>query len=991
MAGTAARRVLAGAVALLVVLAAAAAAALLFLPRIVETAALWGLDAAGLDGALAVEAVDSTTLVLRDVRIGGDEPLRARRVTVAYSLAGLARKRIDTVDVEGGSVTASLGPDGLHVPALDPVLGGGGDGGPGWQVRQVNLDGAGLTLRTPWGGLSSQVDGGVALPAPQVFEGVFTFTGRADGMGRGAFPLAGRLAFRIAGSEVEQLDADIDAQAPPLPGVHARAARLRAAIEGGRLDSALEVQAEEGEARARFEAPMPLGLTPATIRGHGRLAGTWHRSLGEGVPTPLSLDLPFYAEDGSLFAQGHLDHGQGRVGLWTEARVPPGLTLAEATWILFAEGDAVPGLVPGLADPARVTLNARLEGPHMTVDGRAGGAFGDLRLSALVPVAEMLAGRPWRVAADLAADLRPSATLPLPGPVAMRGGGALTAERAALGADLTTPWFTARVDAETPIMAEPRVAATFQGRTRKGLLAALPQAVAFAGKASHGAGKVALDATATLPDGHGNLTARVQADLTGGSTLGAVKASGDVAADVKGLPVAALDGPVTLAGRFKAGLAGGVLRLDLDGPLDLAGPDLKARATDGQVPAVEADLTAKAPAARIALDEVAGKVKDLPLVARGLDLRLTADDAQWDGVTLSHGAKPALFAPLRLAGKVGWKGGPLTFAAKASAHTGRAVVEASGRHDPATGAGAAQVVLHPMTFLPGLLQPRDLSPQYGRLLDKVTGGLAAKGPVRWSGGALSSDLDVSAEDLSFTAEGTRVDGLSGRVRVTRPWPLATAPDQTLTARLIDAGLPLADARLVIGVSDQGHVRVAEVSAGFAGGRLHADGLDLDPASGRQDLKLNLSALNVTNLLEVAKLDDASGSGVLEGEVPVTLENGELTIAGGVLATRAPGVIRYAPAVPPPALQGGGQGVSLMLSALKNFHYDAMRLTLDGNLSKDLTAVLHIEGRNPEFMDGYPFEFNLNVSGALGQLLRQGLATYHLPENIGRSIQGGGKP
>ncbi|MCB2100097.1 MAG: YdbH domain-containing protein, partial [Rhodobacterales bacterium] len=675
----------------------------------------------------------------------------------------------------------------------------------------------------------------------------------------------------------------------------------------------------------------------------------------------------------------------------SEARVPPGRTVAEATWILFAEGEAAPGLVPGLDEPALVTLNARLDGRHMTVDGRAGGAFGDLRLSALVPVADFLAARPWRIPGNYAADLRPTPNLALPGPVTLHGGGTLTAERAVLGTDLATPWFTARVEAEIPVFDEPRVTATFTGRTRKGLLAALPQAVAFSGKATHGAGKAALNATATLPDGHGNLTAKVRADLTGGTALGAVKSSGDLAVDVKNLPLAALDGPVTLAGKFKAGLDGGVLRLALDGPLDLAAPDLRARASDEKAPAVESDLTAKAVAAQITLDEVAGKVADLPLVARGLDLAVSADGATWDGVTLSHGARPALFAPLRLTGKVAWKERPLTFAAKASARNGRAVLEAEGRHDPDAAAGQAQVVLHRMEFLAGLLQPADLSPLYGRRLDKVTGALAAKGPVRWKDWTLASDLAVTADDLSFTAEGTRVEGLSGTVRVTRPWPLATAPAQTLTAKTIDAGLPLADARLVMDVTEAGHVRIGEVSAGFAGGRLFSGGLDLDRTSGRQDMKLNLRSLNVTNLLQVAKLDDASGSGVLEGEVPVTLDNGELTISGGVLATRSPGVIRYAPAVPPPALQGGGQGVSLMLSALKNFHYDVMRLTLDGNLSKDLTAVLHIEGKNPEFMDGYPFEFNLNVSGALGQLLRQGLATYHLPENIGRSIQGGGKP
>lgn len=333
----------------------------------------------------------------------------------------------------------------------------------------------------------------------------------------------------------------------------------------------------------------------------------------------------------------------------------------------------------------------------------------------------------------------------------------------------------------------------------------------------------------------------------------------------------------------------------------------------------------------------------------------------------------------------------MRFSAKASAKSGQAVLEASGRHDADAARGMARVKLHPVRFLPGLMQPRDLLPVQGKRVEKVTGSLSAEGPVRWRDGELTSDLVVRADDLSLTAEGTRIEGLSGDVLIVRPWPLATAPGQTLLAKSIDPGLPLSAAKTVIEVSPRGRINIDEISAGFAGGRLHAGGLSIDPAAKDHQAELNLAGLNVTDLLKIAELDDASGTGTLAGKVPVTLKDGEITVAGGLLETQAPGIIRYAPEVPPAALQGGGQGVSLMLSALRNFHYEVMRLTLNGNLGKDLTAVLHIKGKNPDFMDGYPFEFNLNVSGALGQLLRQGLATYQIPESIGRSLKDGTKP
>ncbi len=44
------------------------------------------------------------------------------------------------------------------------------------------------------------------------------------------------------------------------------------------------------------------------------------------------------------------------------------------------------------------------------------------------------------------------------------------------------------------------------------------------------------------------------------------------------------------------------------------------------------------------------------------------------------------------------------------------------------------------------------------------------------------------------------------------------------------------------------------------------------------------------------------------------------------------------------------------------------------------------GNNPGFYDGYPVEFNLNVSGALDRVLRQSLAGYRIPAAIEEQLQ-----
>ena len=48
--------------------------------------------------------------------------------------------------------------------------------------------------------------------------------------------------------------------------------------------------------------------------------------------------------------------------------------------------------------------------------------------------------------------------------------------------------------------------------------------------------------------------------------------------------------------------------------------------------------------------------------------------------------------------------------------------------------------------------------------------------------------------------------------------------------------------------------------------------------------------------------------------------------------------------------------------------------------------LHIKGANPDLYDGHPIEFNLNLEGELGTILKRSLAGYQIPEQIRERIQ-----
>ena len=145
-------------------------------------------------------------------------------------------------------------------------------------------------------------------------------------------------------------------------------------------------------------------------------------------------------------------------------------------------------------------------------------------------------------------------------------------------------------------------------------------------------------------------------------------------------------------------------------------------------------------------------------------------------------------------------------------------------------------------------------------------------------------------------------------------------------------------------------------------------------------------LDLSALLRLMPLDDLTGEGRIAGTLPLTI--GEAAaIDGGELAATGPGVLRYTPSTVPGVLQAGGESVSLMLQALENFRYEALKITLDGKTDGAIAIGLHLKGANPDLYDGHPVEFNLNLEGNLASLVQTNLDNYQIPDRIRERIQG----
>jgi hypothetical protein len=292
----------------------------------------------------------------------------------------------------------------------------------------------------------------------------------------------------------------------------------------------------------------------------------------------------------------------------------------------------------------------------------------------------------------------------------------------------------------------------------------------------------------------------------------------------------------------------------------------------------------------------------------------------------------------------------------------------------------ADLDMGPIVFAVGKLQPADLFPRAKSYLRDFSGTVRLSGPIKWSKGKASADVKLGLEKLTGDAGPVLFQNLNGVIEIDEPWPVSTRPSQQLAIEQFIAGLPMTNALVRFELHGP-QLKIEEGRLDMAGGRASIAPTDIALNAAGQRMTLNIDQLSVSELFKIAGIAGLSGEGAISGTAPITLFPNGIIVDNAKFAAQAPGVLRYDAAQAPGALSSAGSSVGMALQALSDFHYKELIVTLNRKLTGDAELGLHIAGSNPSFYNGYPVEFNLNLSGKLDEVLRKGLAGYRLPSII----------
>ncbi len=784
------------------------------------------------------------------------------------------------------------------------------------------------------------------------------------------------LSFGELDPAIEALAAAEEGSAVP-PEVHFKGARLE--ITGANLSATVPFNGGVLPKDGGFEAILGSTRGRFDIAGAGAgFSGALHAVLPAGAPLEATLRFELTAPDvaGAHFESGSLyaavENGAGRAELrLVEADERMNMVLdatlddlgrpashAKARLAVEAAADAALWPLLGVPNPA--------EG-RLTLDGFAEGTMADMAgfIGTISFAADALAwpGLARNIGAAGAFDL------------SFAGDDVILTIPADLLIDATPDMAGAPPLLQGPMKMTLRPAILRLSRQPSGLVLAgedLGMAIVSGG--------LALDAklggTFVLRETSATATGRADLDLHGRAVAAGAVAEG---LRVK-IPIAIEAGAegysleATAPGRAsfrRLSIPGLPALADLDLPISVARLSLSPEGMVGDVRIGKTDVTTES---------------------------LTLQSAKL-AVSLSEPAGGAFRAEATLTGRLGpveksWLI-PLAFDAKAaigadaadfSARLLGGAVSASieGRHRFSTNAGEARMTVAPIVFAERGQQPKDVVPLAANWIETASGKVALAGGGKWKGGRIETDAKLLLENFSLVTAAAEIVRLNGVIDIDGLAPLTTPPGQEIAIALLDAGLPLTDGLVTFRLAP-GRFDLAGARFAFGGGEIGIEPASIALDASVYDLAVAAAGIDLAKLVELVDIDGLSATGLLDGRAPVRIEGADWAIEDGRLKARSPGRIAYAPASAPAALAEQGETVALALSALNDFQYQKLDLTIDRAAGGDMEIGVHLAGKNPGFYDGYPVEFNLNLTGRLDQILRRSLAGYKVPDTIAKRL------
>ena len=182
------------------------------------------------------------------------------------------------------------------------------------------------------------------------------------------------------------------------------------------------------------------------------------------------------------------------------------------------------------------------------------------------------------------------------------------------------------------------------------------------------------------------------------------------------------------------------------------------------------------------------------------------------------------------------------------------------------------------------------------------------------------------------------------------------------------------------------IAIESASWEFAGGTLTTKGT-VDRLAPKQELTVLAKGLDLAKLISLVNLEGLSGTGTLDGKLPIVREADAIKIRKAELhSVGKGGVIRYRPEASVASLGVADDQFATALAVLENFHYERIGIAIDGDPSGEAAVQIRLEGSNPDYENGRAVEFNMPVEAPFSELFRTQIYFFRIPELLEERVR-----
>lgn len=242
---------------------------------------------------------------------------------------------------------------------------------------------------------------------------------------------------------------------------------------------------------------------------------------------------------------------------------------------------------------------------------------------------------------------------------------------------------------------------------------------------------------------------------------------------------------------------------------------------------------------------------------------------------------------------------------------------------------------------------------------------------------------LALQDINAVQDGINLKGLNGVVTLLN----GNVSNQDIFIAGLDlAGLPLKNGLINFDYKGTANtLRIKSMDWTLTGGSITSSPFDLNLDTMNTEFTLTAKKLNLADVFNLAPLDGLKAEGSVGGSIPVIIKNGVVRVDDANLAAIKDGVIKYDPLDVPAFLQTDNKQMQILREALKDYNFETLELSISGESGKEQKIVLKAMGSNPEFYEGRDVKLNLNLEGALDNLLKFNVGTYKIPDKIKQQL------